>query len=282
MNSSASLSHELPYWEFLDQPFSHLILWDGSLSTGVEILPLDIECFDEGRINQLVLGLRSFVNSLPEGITGQFYVKVETDFEEIISSHEKLAQSNVIFLNDLDKSRIGDLRALVAEGSVFRPKLYFSLKTEAAEKPKTFALSAAKKFSTEFGKFYEDRIQTLSQSIEGVRSQLSNLGFYSEQLTRDQMISLIYKHLNPTRSTELSAPNVSRSCAIDGSSPREQLVFGDLILDQEDFELDRVRTRVLTLKTLPEMTFAGMMNGFLNLPFKYELFFSFHIQEQGK
>ena len=282
MNSDASLSHELPYWEFLDQPFAHLILWDGSLSTGVEILPLDIECFDEARINQLVLGLRSFVNSLPEGITGQFYVKVETDFEAIITSHEKLAQSNVIFLNDLDRNRISDLRALVSDGSVFRPKLYFSLKTEAAEKPKTFSLSAAKKFSAEFGKHYEDRIQTLSQSIEGVRSQLSNLGFYSEQLTRDQMISLIYRHLNPTRSGELSAPKVSQSCALDGCSPREQLVFGDLILDQEDFDLDRVRTRVLTLKTLPEMTCAGMMNGFLNLPFKYELFFSFHIPEQGK
>lgn len=282
MNNNAALSHELPYWEFLNDPFAHLILWDGSLSTGVEILPLDIECFDESRINQLVLGLRSFVNSLPEGLSAQFYVKVETDFQDVLAAHESLVQPNVIFLNDLDRNRINNLRELISDGSVFRPKLYFSLKTQAAESPKTFSLSATKKFSLEFAKFYEDRIQTLSQSIEGVRSQLSNLGFYSEQLTRDQIVSLIYRHLNPKRSAELQAPLVSKTCAIDGDSPREQLVFGDLVLNQEDFELDRFRTRILTLKTLPEMTFAGMMNGFLNLPFKYELFFSFHIPEQGK
>jgi type-IV secretion system protein TraC len=282
MSSNASLSNELPYWEFLNAPFPHLILWDGSLSTGIELLPIDIECFDESRINQLAIGLRSFVNSLPEGTTVQFYVKVETDFEETLKRHDGLVNSNVVFLKDLDRKRVDDLKRLVSEGSVFRPKLYFSIKTEPAQRPKAFSFSATKKFSLEFSKSYDDRLQSLSQAIEGARSQLANLGLYSDPLSNEKMVSLVYRHLNPKRAADISAPVISKTCAVEGDSPREQLVFGDLILDQEDFGLDRIRTRVLTLKTLPELTFAGMMSGFLILPFKYELFFSFHIPEQGK
>jgi hypothetical protein len=72
MQEQVSLCEELPYWEFESKPFDHAILWDGSVSAGLELLPLDIECFDESRINQLTLGLRAFANSLPEGLTCQF------------------------------------------------------------------------------------------------------------------------------------------------------------------------------------------------------------------
>ena len=84
MNSENALSDSLPYWEFESNPIPHVILWDGSISSGFELLPLDIECFDESRINQLTMGLRTFANSLPEGMTSQFMVKSETDIEEVL------------------------------------------------------------------------------------------------------------------------------------------------------------------------------------------------------
>lgn len=253
------------------------------MASGLELLPLDIECFDEARINQLILGLRSFVNTLPEGLTCQFLVKVETDFDEPLMKHEVLVTTESPFLKELDRRRVTGLRHLVEEGSVFRPRLHFFLKTPGVEKPSAFSFSASKKFSEDFGRNQEDRLQTLFQALEGAASALSALGFHAKPLSREDMIQVLYKFLNPKRSLEQREPLISpRAAALDGDSPRNQLVFGDLILDQEDFVLDRMRTRVITLKTLPEMTFAGMMSGFLSFPFKYELIFSFKITDQAK
>ncbi|MGC5145333.1 hypothetical protein, partial [Escherichia coli] len=64
-------------------------------------------------------------------------------------------------------------------------------------------------------------------------------------------------------------------------SPREQLVFGDLILGFEQFTLDNHYHRVITLKTLPEVTFAGQLAGFLRLPFHYDLILSLEVPPQA-
>ena len=280
---SPALCEDLPYWEFQSIPKPHLILWDGSLACGLEISPLDIECFDETRINQLTLGLRSFVNSLPEGFTVQLMVKIETDFDKVLDKHKALLNTDISFLQIIDETRTRELEKQIEKGSVFRPRLFLFLKTEAAKKPSGFSLSQTKKFSQSFNQNYEDRLQSLFQASESIESNLFALGFFSAQLTNEAQIELIYKFLNPKRNLALTAPMISpRPADLEGDSPRNQLIFSDLILDQEDFILDQMRTRILTLKTLPEMTFAGMMSGFLSFPFKYELFFSFKVPDQAK
>nr|BFD65278.1 type IV secretion system protein TraC [Bdellovibrio sp. HAGR004] len=281
--NQASLCEQLPFWEIESKPIAHAILWDGSLSSGLELLPLDIECFDESRINQLAFGLRSFANSLPEGVTAQFMVVNDSDVGGVVKRHVDLLTTENKFLCALDQKRSNVLLKQTEDGELFRPRLYFFIKTSQSQKPNSFSLGQTKKFSVEFEKGYEDQLQTLSQSLEGAKGSLSSLGFLASDLTKDDFINLLYRYLNPKRSSSIGAPKVnSNSIAIDGNSPREQLIFGDLVLDQEDFTLDSQKTRVLTLKTLPEMTFTGMMSGFLALPFKYELFLSFNVPDQSK
>jgi type-IV secretion system protein TraC len=283
MTAAHSLSESLPFWEFESKPIPHAILWDGSISSGVELLPLDIECFDESRINQLTLGLRAFANSLPEGTTCQFMVKIESDVEDVIKKHKALVVTSNEFLKCLDQKRSENLVEQVKDGFLFRPRLFFFLKTDGAERPGVFAFAQTKKFAAEFEKGFEDRLQSLSQALETAKCTLSSLGFVAQDCSKEDLIGIQYEHLNPKRSESITAPNIARRTPdLDDPSPREQLVFGDLVLDQEDFHLDGLKTRVITLKTLPEMTFAGMMSGFLALPFKYELLFSFKIPDQVK
>ena len=283
MSCENALSDSLPYWEFESSPIPHVILWDGSISSGFELLPLDIECFDESRINQLTMGLRAFANSLPEGMTSQFMVKIETDVEEVLQRHKSLVTTKNNFLRSLDEARSASIHEQVKAGLVFRPKLYFWLKTEGAERPSAFSLSQTKKFALEFEKGFDERLQSLSQALEGAESALASLGFTTMSLNRESLIEVLYQHFNPRRSADITVPVVSpRPTDLDNPSPRSQIVFGDLILDREDFVLDGLRTRIITLKTLPEMTFAGMMSGFLAFPFKYELLFSFKTPEQSK
>ena len=71
-SSDASLSEELPYWEFSNAPRPHLILNDGSLVTGIRLSLLDIECFDDNEVNQLTLRLRGVLNSISENTSVQF------------------------------------------------------------------------------------------------------------------------------------------------------------------------------------------------------------------
>jgi len=279
----AALCEQLPFWEFEQDPIPHTILSDGSVSAGIELLPIDIECFDESRINQLTLGLRAFANSLPEGTTAQFLVKVESDVEEILKKHCDLVSTDNEFLRSLDQKRSQRLQDQIQSETIFRPRLLFFLRTGGVQKPSSFSFGQAKKFSAEFEKNYEDQLQTLSQALESASGILSSLGFKADRLERDDLIQILYSYFNPKRSHDIEQPVVSpRLTELDGASPRSQVVFGDLVLDREDFILDQRRTRVLTLKTMPEMTFGGMMSSFLALPFKYELIFSFRIQDQAK
>ncbi|MBN8542386.1 MAG: TraC family protein [Deltaproteobacteria bacterium] len=283
MNTDGVLCESLPYWEFRTTPIPHVILSDGSVSSGFEISPLDIECFDESRINQLTHGLRAFSNSLPEGMTCQFMVKVESDVEDLLRRHVELVTTNNSALESLDHERSSLVLDDVKRGELFRPRLMFFMKTEGSLRPGIFAISGTKKFSEKFESGFEDRLQSLAQALDGARSSIASLGFATETLSPSDLIEILYRYLNPRRSEDVSAPNVaSRDTDIDLTSPRSQIVFGDLILDREDFILDGLRTRVVTLKTLPEVTFAGMMSGFLAFPFKYELFFSFKVPDQSK
>lgn len=283
MSAAASLCEQLPFWEIESEPIPHVILFDGSLSAGFELLPLDIECFDESRLNQLTMGLRAFSNSLPEGMTAQFLVKVESDVEDVIEKHTSLVTTENEFLRSLDAKRAHLLRQEAQSEALFRPRLFFFLRTSGVEKPSVFLFKQTKKFSEDFEKGYEDRLQSLSQALETAKGTLSSLGFAVDHCDREAITEILYEHLNPKRSESVDQPRVSpRPTDLDDISPRAQLVFGDLILDKEDFVLDRQKTRIITLKTLPEMTCSGMMGGFLALPFKYELLLTFKIQDQSK
>lgn len=278
-----ALSEHLPYWEFGSDPIPHLVLWDGSISGGVELLPLDIECFDEVRINQLTEQFRSFANSLGEGLTIQFLVKVESDFGDVLERHKSLVITDNEFLRRLDEKRCQKLMDDVRSEVVFRPRLFLLIKTAPPIKPSPFKLSQIQKFSNQFEKGFDDLLDQLSQSLENVESTLSSIGFSMKRLSREDLVRLVYHHLNPRRARDIAAPNIApRDSSLENESPRSQVALSDVILDQEDFVLDQERVRVLSLKTLPEMTFAGMMNRFLALPFKYELLFSFHVPDQSK
>ncbi len=283
VRSSVSLPEQLPFWEFSDSPFGHVMLHDGSVAAGLELLPLDIECFDENRLNQLTMSLRAFVNSLPEDFSCQFFVKVENDLEKILSKHQSLTTTQNDFLLELDQARLEKIKNEISDGELFRPRLFLFLKTNEMQKPSWFSFKRLFSFSAEAESGVEDRLQSLGQSLMSAKSNLASGGLISTELKEAELQNLIYKHFNPVRSKYIECPAIHKNAeGFEDQSPREQIVFGDVILDKEDFVIDSMKTRILTLKTMPEMTHAGMMSRLLTLPFQYELLFSFNIDQQSK
>lgn len=291
----ASLCEELPYWDFIDGPKAHAILNDGSLVAGVRVGLIDVECFDEAETNSLTMGLRSALNSVSEGISLQFVLRVRSDFTDVLEAHENGKSENIHpLVKSIATYRENTLRSAMQNGTLYRPELLIYVRTPVVEAKKVSIFKKKELFSEESSKAYQETLEVLSQNVETLVSSLQGLGFSCKELNRQDILSNVYEFLNPRRARTEPAPAVRIFSDPDiekdvlqevewlaVQSPREQLVFGDLVMGLEQFTLDGLYHRIITLKTLPEMTFAGQLAHFLRLPFHYDLILSLDVPPQS-
>lgn len=294
-NNDPSLSEELPYWEFQDAPRPHLILNDGSLVAGMKLSLIDIECFDDNEVNQLALKLRGILNSISENTSVQFCLSVGSDFSNVLKKH---AEGKTISIHPLVASiadyREKKLQAAQDSSELYRPELSIYLRTQMVNGKKLGFLKKKEDFSEASALGYEETLEVLFQNVDTLMSSFASIGLQSCVLTSYDLKGHIYGYLNPRRSkaepvpmvTTPSKDNLERETLDEldwmaEHSPREQLVFGDLILGFEQFTLDSHHHRVITLKTLPEVTFAGQLSTFLRMPFHYDLILSFEVPSQA-
>lgn len=290
-----SLCEELPYWEFVDKPRPHLILSDGSLVSGIKLSLLDIECFDDSEVNQLSVKLRGALNSISENTSVQFCLSVGSDFSEVIQKHsERKSESTHPLVASIAEYRERTLKEAQEESELYRPELLVYLRTKLLENKKLSFLKKTEDFSQSATQTYDDSLEVLFQNVDTLISSLASIGLSGRILGADRIKAHVYSFLNPKRSKTEPTPkivtpqddNLERETLKDlpwlsEQSPREQLVFGDLILGFEQFTLDSYHHRVITLKTLPELTFAGQLSGFLRMPFHYDLMLSFEVPSQS-
>ena len=294
-NQKASLCEELSYWNFFEQPKAHLVLSDNSLVSGIKVQLTDTECFDNNSINQFILGLRSAINSVSEGITLQFFFHVDSEFSDMIERHKNGASHNSHeLIKIIAKNRYTSLENAQNEKELYRPHLYLFIKSPMIEPTKLSPFKKKEEFDSLASKNLEDSLEALFQNLDSITSSFAGLGIETKDLDLKELQKLIYTYLNPKRSQAEPAPKIHPSNEADldthllaenpwlaNQSPREQLVFGDLILDYEKFSLDRYFHKVITLKTLPEITYAGQLSHFLRLPFHYDLLFTIEIPSQS-
>lgn len=292
----APLAEELPFWEFNELPFPHLLLADGALAAGLDVGQIDIECFDAAQINSLTEMLRSTMNSVSEGIKMQWVLSIASNFDEMIDAHEKSVEpKSAEVLLDLEKFRTARLRRHMEEAVLHRPRLavYLSLTPTSQQKPGLF--SSQMQFRQVSKAQIEEALSELKENLDSLSSSLQSLGLPCRPLSRDEIIGAVYQRLNPKRSRteptprltvandeQLEAEILRESPWLAISSPRSELVFGDLVLNLDRFTLDSTLHAVVTLKTLPEVTYAGMVSGLLRLPFHYDLILTVDVPPQAK
>ncbi len=294
-NSDPSLSEELPYWEFSDNPRPHLILNDGSLVSGIRLSLIDIECFDDSQVNQLAIRLRGVLNSISENTSLQFCLSVGSDYSEIIQKH---SDGKTLSIHPLVASiadyREKKLQEALEASELYRPELSIYVRTQMVNKKKLNFLEKKEDFSNNASRAYEETLEVLLQNVDTLLSSFASIGLSGRLLAANEIQGHIYSHLNPKRSKTEPAPkvvtpkedNLEKETLdemewLANHSPREQLVFGDLILGFEQFTLDSHHHRIITLKTLPEVTFAGQLSNFLRMPFHYDLMLSFDVPAQA-
>lgn len=291
----ASLAEELPYWDFVDGPLAHAILFDGSLVSGLKINLIDIECFDESRTNHLTMGLRSALNSVSEGTSLQFVLGVRSDYTDTLKAHKDGKTPDIHpLVESIADFREKKLMSAMSDGELYRPELFIYVRIPAIQSKSVSIFKKKELFSEKSAEAYEETVEALGQNVETIISSFGSLGLSCRELNREELVRNIYTFLNPKRSSGEPTPSVKAFDELDleldvldevdwlaTQSPREQLVFGDLVLGFEQFTLDGFYHRVVTLKTLPEVTYAGMISEFLRLPFHYDLILSLDVPPQA-
>lgn len=290
-----SLCEELPYWEFSDHLRPHLILNDGSLVTGIRLSLIDIECFDDNRVNQLALSMRGVLNSISENTSVQFCLSVGSDFSAMIQKHsDSKTQAIHPLVASIADYREKKLKEAQEAAELYCPELSIYLRTKMVGGKKLSFLKKQEDFSASASRNYEETLEILFQNVDTLLSSFASIGLSGRLLGVEEVHGHVYGLLNPKRSQTEPAPrvvtpkeeNLERETLetmewLAEQSPREQLVFGDLILGFEQFTLDSHHHKIVTLKTLPEITFAGQLSTFLRMPFHYDLFLSFEVPSQA-
>ena len=269
-----SLADYLQIWGF-ERNF--IIFSDGSLGFAVDCTPVDISTWSDDRINSYSERICQFLNSLPSVIDIQFVQDIEPGNLKVIDQHEALAKNaNNELAKSLCAARATKLRESdgLGEIPVHRLKVFVRrpFSQNLLDKPKLF--SKEKLFHEISEERLKREVELTARLKENITQGLNSLEIITYELSSDEIAALLYKQWNPSR----SAPFTS----YDPEEVRQSLLYSDVGIDVSGFVIGSTFFRVLSLKTLPDQTYASMAAALRELPFKSRLFVTVHVPDQMK
>ena len=274
----SNLSDRLELWGFEK---SIMVFKDFSLGTVLKFSPLDISCADNGAINSLQAQLHQFLNGLSAGLSIQFVQTITAGIEDDLNAHAEgmngtSAESNKIELTrELTEARLEKFRLLDSSGEVPKQSSYIVLRRHFERGPakKIF------KFKKEEEKLEEDLLErelsSFQHEISTLQSALNSIGLSSKRLTDLDTIGLLFQQWNP-------ALDIAPTLNIGVVDIRDQICLSDVVIGIDNFSLGDRHFKVISLKTLPEQTFAGMADQLRALPFGSSLHLSIDVLDQAK
>ena len=292
-----SLAHELPFWDFFD---NSIALSDSTLVQGLRLQGFSIESLDSNSLNSITLKLRSFLNGLHDNTEIGFFIDSHSNFDKVLKEHESLKSKNES-LNKISEDRLKMLKSEIKKENIFQKDIYlFIYKRPDEYNTKTSSIlsffKSPKHFQSITKKEHDKRLKGLQQLTSSLSNSLETLGVKSYKLRKNEMRDLIYTFFNPQRSKFLPSPKENKNHKnqvftekelevmpeLADMTPRNELLFSDLILQEKDIYYDEFYHRILTLKTLPEYTSSTLISKLINLPESFSLFFHIKVPDQQK
>ncbi len=274
-----ALADQIQVWGFE----SDCILFvDGSIGFGLELIPIDVSCWQDEAINSFSEKAMQVLNGLPAHTDLQFIQEIGAGNEEMVEGHLGQIQPNAsLVAHALCHERTERIRHLDAQGLIPRHRLKLFVRKPFARsliENQSSLLKALWAKPELFPAMTEDALTREIRGIEILRSEmiqnLNSLGVSSEPLHSEQIVNLLYSQWNPSRKIGLGH--------YDPEDIRGSILFTDALLNERGFSLADTHFRILSLKLLPEQTFASMANALRELPFDSKLFLSIHVPDQQK
>jgi conjugal transfer ATP-binding protein TraC len=271
---SSPLANSLQLWG-LEEDF--VIFSDGSLGFGLEATPVDISCWENDRVNDLVDRTGQFLNGLPPNIDLQFMQEIGSGNENIMAGHETLVTEGAsATARAVCGERMARLRNLDEEGLLPKHTLKLFIRKPFSEallaKPKLFSKNQL--FPDIAAKKLESEITLVTRLREDTVQGLKSLGLEVQSIAPTAILDLVYRQWNPSRPVELGQ--------YDPEDIRSSILFTDVNISEKGFSLGDMHHRVISLKLMPDQTFAGMASTLRQLPFDSRLFVSVHVADQFK
>lgn len=269
-----ALADQLQIWGFEGDM---IVFADGSLGFGLDCIPVDLNCWSDERINSYSERIGQFFNSLPEKIDIQFVQEIDSGNHAVIESHHRLGDgSKNPIAKALCSVRVDRLKTEDEFGNL----PYHGLKVFVRRPFSQVLLDKPKLFSKEkqFPAISEERLEREIQITERLRDNvaqgLSALDIRVNTLSSDRIAEVLYHQWNPSRRIPFQS--------YDPEEIRQSLLYSDVGVTLSGFVIGTTHFRVLSLKNLPDQTYACMSASLRDLPFKSKLFVTVHVPEQMK
>ncbi|MBP9708290.1 MAG: ATP-binding protein [Oligoflexales bacterium] len=267
-----ALADKIQIWGFEGDV---VVFADASLGAGWSFSTLDSSCLEDESINQIKGSVVNFLNALPTELEIQFVQKVEGGNKFTLEEHKKLKSDMAHnFSKKLCDDRVNRLACLDSRGELPRQVQYVFIRYKPGARSNT-QKTGIKLFSkklSEKSHWISEELRKFERIVRDFEASLQTLDLKAKRLKQSELADVVYWQWNPSRSVNLKnySPEYVRS----------SLVFTDAVIDERGFCLGDVCHRVVSLKLLPEMTFAGMANQMQSLPFDTDLYLSIYVPDQ--
>ena len=273
-----TLADQLQVWGF-ESDF--VIFNDGSLGFGLDLIPVDVTCWKDEAVNSFIERTMQVLNGLPAHTDLQFIQEIGAGNAEIVAAHQALVDPRAdLAAKTLCETRANRILEMDQEGIIPKHTLKLFVRRPIAmplidKKGLLNAFWAKPKF---FPAITDEALRREVNAISIFRSELSqnlrSLGISTQVMGSDQIIDLLYRQWNPSRNVGIAQYNPE--------DIRSSILFTDALLNEKGFSLSDTHYRVLSLKLLPEQTFASMASALRELPFDSKLFLTIHVPDQQK
>ncbi len=269
------LNEKLQVWGFEE---NLLVFKDGSLGAALKLDTLDVSCQEDKELNAQAQRLCDFVNGLPKGLCFQFMQEITSGNDKVISAHaEILKESASDLTREITKDRVEQLMRDDAQGFIPRQNLYLFLrmpfKEDLIPKQSLFYFRKQKIVILPDAKL-KIEIENFKRKIYEIQKGLELLGIPSKELSQKVFFNLLYRQWNPNGE---SPPE-----DINADDIRDQILLTDAVIGSNGFALGSYHHRVISLKLLPDVTYAAMAEVLRDLPFDSRLFLTVEVLDQAK
>ena len=268
------LADYLQLWG-VDEGFA--VFADGTLGFGFDLTPVDATCLSDDDLNGVSQQAMRFLSALPSGLYVQFVQDIVSGSGDVVAGHVALTSETCTPLAEtLALSRATRLRSLDEAGQL--PVHRLSLYVRRAAPTVTTSVKRFFKGDRHFAQFtdqaYHEAMTSAAGLCEEIESGLQSFGLKPTRLGNDALLAAVYAQWNPTRPGTLER--------FDPENLRSSLLFSDVAINERGFSIGGMHHRLLSLKLLPDQTFAGMAAGLRRLPFASRLFLTVHVPDQMK
>ena len=273
MNSNA-LINKIELWGFED---GIAIFKDASLGFAFKLSAHDISCEADDKINQIKAQLRNLLGSLPSEIDVQFIQSIEKAGKSELEEHLAFAKSGSPLIRHVAEERYKKFAALDDAGALPRQDnlVFVRIPFDDQIKVKINLLGMKVGRAREESESRLNRALARAKSIQAeMKRNLESASFETRALEPSEIIERVFETWNPNHPLGLGH--------FDETDVRDRVCVSELVKEVRGFRIGNTFHRVVTLKILPEQTFAGMAAALADLPFASKLHLSIHVPDQNK